>query len=128
MKRGERQGTYRFSSPYIQVASDVRPLLNSICIEAILVVDHSVVSRSNLALQTCVRLQVKVESVDGCDASIHDGARQGVPILGGIGLLGRVETSMMAFAANHDRQLGTIWFPADIELFESIEYLRQLDG
>lgn len=114
-----------FRGTDVEVRSRVRALLDRVRIELILVVDDCVMRRPNLALQTRVCLEVKVEVVDGRDSFVNHSTRDSVSVLRRVCFFGWVESSVVSFSAYHDAKLGTIRFASDVQLCEGVENLRQ---
>ena len=112
----------------VQVASSVRPLLNRVCVERVLVVHNDVMCCLDVSLQAIVRLieimrqwrhlmqgpksrvsqrsylEIEVKVVRVGYAFVDDGARLRVAVLGGMRRIDRPEPGVMAFPADDDTE------------------------
>ena len=112
----------------VQVASSVRPLLNRVCVERVLVVHNDVVCCLDVPLQAIVRLiefmrqwrhlmqgsksrvsqrsylEIEVKVVRVGYAFVDDGAWLRVAVLGGMRTVDRPEPGVMAFPADDDTE------------------------
>ena len=114
--------------------------LESVCLELDFIVNDVVVSRTNCALETVVRLKEKIElcvgvslanvgvdlckctlTINGRDTPIHNSSWPRVSILISELRLSRVEARMMSFSADDDRQLRSVHLlgiPESLERFD----------
>ena len=121
-----RHEAHRLGRARIQVARRVHTLLHHVRRQRRLVVDHDVVRRLDRALQTRVRLEVKVEIQHGRHALVDDRPRARVPVPVGEVRVCRVEARVVPLAADDDAQRGVVPRVLGVDPFECFEYLREL--
>ena len=93
----------------VEIASAVGALLQLICTQFVLVIHHCIVGRPDSALQSIVRLEIKVETEDLGHALIHDCARSSVAVSSvSTSLCSRVKAGVVSLAANDDSELWAI--------------------
>ena len=78
------------------------------------------------ALETRVRLEVKVKVNEGRHAAINDGARARIPVLVCMTRVRRIETRMVPFPADEDAQRRFVCRGLGVDTLERLEDLRQL--
>jgi len=107
----------------VLVAEVMGALLHHVGIEAVLVVDDNVVGRSNLPLETGMRLQVEVEQERRREASVLDCARKGVTVVRL--LVGRrgVESTVVSLPTDDDSDLRLI-LRVHPDLFKRLLHLQ----
>ena len=110
----------------VQVRCGVHALLHRVGRERALVVDDDVVRRLDGALQTLVRLQVKVKVEHGRHALVDDRAGSRVAVAVGEFRIGRVEPRVVPFAADDDTQRRVVPRVLGVDALERFEDLGQL--
>jgi len=93
----------------VLVAEVMGTLLHYVGIEAVLVVDDDVVGRSNLSLETGMRLQIEVEQERRREASVLDCAREGVAVVRLLVSRRGVESAVVSLPTDDDSDLWLIF-------------------
>ena len=101
-------------------------LLDGVCCEGALVVYDDVVRWADGALETRMRLEVKVEIDEGRHATVNDGARARIPVLVCMTRVRRIETRMVPFPADEDAQRRFVCRSLGVDTLERLEDLWQL--
>lgn len=92
----------------VLVAEVMGALLHHVGIEAVLVVDDNVMGRSNLPLETGMRLQVKVEQERRREASVLNCAGKGVAVVRFLVGRRRIESAVVSLPTDNDGDIRPI--------------------
>lgn len=115
----------RLGGTRVEVARRMHALLHLVRRELRLVVYHDVVSRLDRALDPRVRLEIKVVIEQGRHALVDDRARPRIPILVGVGRVGREESGVVSLAADDDTQCWAVLGVLGIDNLEGLDKLTQ---